>query len=790
MRGVVAAALNSAFPICLAWGEDHVQIYNDAYNGIFGSKHPASFGAPARESWPEIWDFLAPALEQVRAGRQPLWFKGTLLPLARAGAPEECYFDFSYSPVLSKSGDVTAVMSAAVERTAEVVARRRKPVESWNLAWTRQQDMLGTVAAALETRISDNDMDAWYAALHPADPAGALLPAPAWEGRGRQGLCARLAYPQPAPRQLQRIQLPDAGEHAAYAHLLPLEDSHGRALGAITLVPSALVPEASHRAFCDMLMERLHAALRDAEARRSELLLLKKDFKERERLYAFLFENMEDAAFYTATGPGPSDEEVILAANRKAGELTGYRVEELVGMRRESLFFQDDKDLQAAVEARSRSSVFLGELRLRRKDHSALPVEISARLVEIGDGKYRSVCIVRDVSRRRAREKELADRARFDAMVELTGGIAHDFNNFLTVILGSLDLLEDNLPAGSDDRQLVTNAILGAERASALTDQLLTYAKRRTLQTVPLRWKPFLDEIEGLLASTVGETSVLTIDVEPNLPVCELDAAQLTSALLNLAANARDAMPGGGALALRARRMRLDAADAGDDGYELPAGEYVELCVTDTGTGIAADCARRIFEPFFTTKDQDSGSGLGLAMVQGFVRQSGGDIRLATSHTGGARFQLLFPAGSSVAEPVPRTNFAPAGEIVLLVEDNEAVRRQTMWMLRSSGLRVLEANDAGSALHQLRANPRVDVLLANVTLPGETSGVDLAQTACAHWPELAILLTTGGARGALAGRVQSAGFRVLRKPFSARELVQAVLVEARRRRHPARSAGR
>jgi PAS domain S-box-containing protein len=784
VRGIVSAALNSAFPICTAWGDDHLQIYNDAYNAIFGAKHPASFGAPARESWPEIWEFLAPALAQVRDSREPLWFEGTLLPLARAGVPEECYFDFSYSPVLSRAGEVLGVMSAAVDRTQEMVLRRRKPAESWSFPSAVNADLLGVVGAALQERLGDNAMDAWHAALHPADAGGALSGTPAWQLRARPELRGRLHQPPHLPRLVQRLTVEGDGEHASYAHLLPLSDARGHPVGAITLVPSVLVPEHSHREFCTLMFERLHAALREAEARRAELLLLKKDFREREQLYAFLFENMEDAAFYTATGPGTGDEGVLLAANGRTAELTGYSIGELVGMRREALFFPHDAQLRDAVAARSRSRAFLGELQLRRKDGSALPVELSARLVEIGGGNYRSVCIVRDVSWRRAREKALAERARFDAMVELTGGIAHDFNNFLTVILGNLDVLKDGLAADSAEHVLVSNAMLGAERAAALTDQLLSYAKRRTLRTGTIRWQPFLGEIAGLLASTLGETRALKLELAQDLPPCELDAAQLTSTLLNLAANARDAMPTGGTLTIRARHLRLDSPGTGEDGYELPVGDYVELCISDTGTGIPAESLRRIFEPFYSTKDADAGSGLGLAMVQGFVRQSGGDVRVASREGAGAQFQLLFPTGTPADGAVAPSGFTAGDEVVLLVEDNDAVRRQTLAMLRSCGLRTLEARDADSALQQLQSQPQVDVLVANVTLPGLLSGVDLAQAAREQWPHLAVLLTTGGARGALAERVEAAGLPVLRKPFTARDLTQALLFEVRGRTPP------
>jgi PAS domain S-box-containing protein len=778
MRGVVLAALHSGFPILTAWGPDGLQVYNDAYNPILGAKHPASFGAGVSETWPEIMDFLGPALDHVRRTREPLWFKGVLLPLARSAAPEECYFDFSYSAVLSKHGEVLGVMSVAAERTLEAVAARRKPMEAWSFDHAAMQDPVGQVAQALQQKVRDNHMDACKVAVHRCDASG-LLAAPAvWQLGGDGSATAVVQYPSPIPPELVRLPT-SPGQHAPYAHLIPLKDASAQVIGVVTLVPNALVPEANHREFCAAVQERIHVALREAQARRTEFVLLQKDFSERERLYAFLFENMEDAAVYTAIGPG--HEEVVLAANHKACLLSGYSHSELIGMRRQAVFPPDDPDVQAAVHARATSGGFLGELRLRRKDGSTLPVGVSSRIVEIQPGRFRSVSIVRDVSWWRAREKALADRARFEAMVELTGGIAHDFNNFLTAVLCSLDGLDERLPAQGAERSLIANAVLGAQGAASLASQLLTYAKRTSLDVAPLAWQPFLDEVEGLLACTVGDAVSVRIDVEPGLPDCMLDAAQLTSALLNLAVNARDAMPAGGTLALRARRCHRDQPHAGPDGHELPAGDYVELAVRDTGTGVPADILSRIFEPFFTTKGIDAGTGLGLAMVQGFVRQSGGDVRVVSSTALGTEFQILFPVGSPDAERADWSPRTPGGEIVLVVEGNDSVRHRAIAMLRGSGLLTLEAFDAQSALDQLRTNARVDALLADVALPAPVPGVELARMARERFPHLAVVLTSSAMPAALRDEAAAAGIGLLRKPFSARELVHTLLAEVDRR---------
>ncbi|RUP85665.1 response regulator, partial [Corynebacterium propinquum] len=340
-------------------------------------------------------------------------------------------------------------------------------------------------------------------------------------------------------------------------------------------------------------------------------------------------------------------------------------------------------------------------------------------------------------------------------MVQLTGGIAHDFNNFLTVIMGSLDALQDALPPGSGEHQLAGSALLGAERAASLTNQLLAYAKRQTLQTRPLQLAAFLQEIRGLLASTLGETSRLTLDAAPELPACELDPAQLTSALLNLVANARDAMPAGGEVVVSARHVSVVADERAPDGHLLPAGAYLVLAVQDSGSGVAAEHQARIFEPFFSTKGTEGGSGLGLPMVQGFARQSGGEVRLASAAGQGSRFELFFPASQQRARSAPAAlSVSGRGEIVLVVEDNEAVRRQTLDMLRGAGFRVLEAVDGASAMGQLDRSPQVDLLLANLHLPNGMSGLDLAQHVRTLRPQLPVVLTTGGAAGPVAQRLR------------------------------------
>lgn len=781
MRAVVEAVLCSGFPICTVWGDEQIQIYNDGYNEIFGDKHPRSFGAPVRDSWPEIWDFLAPALDQVRRTREPIAFEGMLLPLSRHGAPEECYFDFSYSPLID-GGRVVGVMSVAAQRTEEVVERRRRAVDTVGVR-LEGRSVLAALAEALDPLLRDNLQDAASVVLFAAPDAGGAAVA-TWRLRCEEGVDGWLG-PQvgAAGSELVRPVEPAEGAAAdrqARGHLVPIHAT-GRRIATIALLADPLVSMAGHREFALRLRARLQDALHQAQLAAAERERLRDGFEERDALYRFLFDHMDDAAFYTATGAGPQADEMVLAANSKACDLVGYGADELIGMKREQLFFPDDPSLRRAVATRSLTSSFLGDLVMRRKDGTPLPVEISSRLVSLRGGQRRSVSIVRDISRRLALEKERADRARFDAMVELTGGIAHDFNNFLTVILGSLDALQEMLPAHSPERAMATNALLGAERAAGLTDQLLTYAKRQNLQLARIALPDFVREVSGLLASTLGETNTLRLELPQELPPCEVDAAQLTSALLNLAANARDAMREGGILTIGASVVSLDVPERGRDGYELPAGTYVALRAADTGPGIPEAHMTRIFEPFFTSKSEEAGTGLGLPMVQGFVRQSGGDVRVYNQPRGGCCFELLFPiaqgaddAGGAAAARVA------ANEIVLVVEDNAAVRKQMLESLRRLGFRLLEAGDVKSALAHMRHAPHVDAVVANLALPGGVSGLVLAEEIRARWPSTAIVLTTGGVRGALAAELEASGLSVVRKPFQGRALAQAILAELRR----------
>jgi CheY-like chemotaxis protein len=360
----------------------------------------------------------------------------------------------------------------------------------------------------------------------------------------------------------------------------------------------------------------------------------------------------------------------------------------------------------------------------------------------------------------------------------LTGGIAHDFNNILHVILGNLEALQRLAAAGSDrpgtaefDR-FVANAVRGAERAATLTQRLLAFGRRQPLSPTALDVNRLVAGMSDLLRRTLGETIGVETVLGGGLWRTIADANQLESALLNLAVNARDAMPTGGKMTIETANTYLDEAYAAAH-QEVQAGQYVMVAVSDTGTGMTREVMEKAFEPFFTTKAVGHGTGLGLSQVYGFVKQSGGHLKLYSEPGEGTTVKLYLPrltSGISPHEESSIESHLPAGtgnQSILLVEDDPDVRASTVSMLRELGYGVAAAADGPSALRLLDDSPDVALLLTDVGLPGGLNGRQLAQEATRRRPALRVLFTTGYARNAIVhhGRLDP-DVELIAKPFS------------------------
>jgi len=387
--------------------------------------------------------------------------------------------------------------------------------------------------------------------------------------------------------------------------------------------------------------------------------------------------------------------------------------------------------------------------------------------------------VAEEVAQRAQAEEALRQAQKMEAVGQLTGGVAHDFNNLLTVIIGGLDTIRRARPEDEARiRRAVDMALQGAQRAANLTTRLLAFSRRQPLQPKPLDLNHLVRDMTDLLHRSLGEQVELEGVLAPRLWTIEVDQNQLEAAILNLAVNARDAMPDGGKLTIETANTALDETYAALDAEVVP-GQYVMVSVSDTGAGMSKDTLGRAFEPFFTTKEVGRGTGLGLSMVYGFVKQSGGHVTIYSEVGHGTAVKLYFPRylGGTPREERFADLSAPRGskdEIVLLVEDNDDVRAYSAAILSELGYGVLQAAHAESALAILRSNQRIDLLFTDVVLPGP-SGRVLADTAKTIRPDLKVLFTTGYSRNAIVhhGRLD-AGVQLITKPFTYEQLATRV----------------
>jgi PAS domain S-box-containing protein len=368
-------------------------------------------------------------------------------------------------------------------------------------------------------------------------------------------------------------------------------------------------------------------------------------------------------------------------------------------------------------------------------------------------------------------EEQLSHAQRLDAIGQLTGGIAHDFNNMLTVISGNLQLLGMSLPQNSPQGEIVESATRAADRCATLTGKLLSFASRRPLTPRDVRPAQALDDLREMLARTLGERICVTTECPRNVPLIHVDPAEFDTALVNLAVNARDAMPRGGQLTLAVSVEHLDGTHASLD---AAVGTYVVFRVADTGMGMAPQVQARALEPFFTTKETGKGNGLGLSMVYGFVKQSGGYMRIDSLLGYGTRICLYFPALENAAPYEPASVEAPVRrgrETILVVEDEPEVRAIALAFLRSLGYVTRAADSAAAALAQLENHPDIDLLFSDVVLGNGLTGAELAKAARDLRPGLPVLLTSGYERGSLdADDLAAQGVELLRKPYRIEQL--------------------
>ena len=476
---------------------------------------------------------------------------------------------------------------------------------------------------------------------------------------------------------------------------------------------------------------------------------------------------------------------ILRAVNPAWTSILGYTPEEVIGHSYADFVVPEHADmtrraLTAAIEQQDLTDF---EIRIRHKDGTERWVSWhTSREGDLAYGYGRDVTLAKEQAAALAKAEEaLRQSQKMEAVGQLTGGIAHDFNNLLTGITGSLQMMQVRLAQGKNGEleRYIASAQGSAKRAAALTHRLLAFSRRQTLEPRPTDVNRLIAGMEDLIRRSVGPGVHMEVVGAGGAWLTLVDPNQLENALLNLCINARDAMPEGGRLTIETANKWLDDRAARE--RDLPPGQYLALCVTDTGTGMTAEVLERAFDPFFTTKPFGEGTGLGLSMIYGFARQSGGQIRIYTELGSGTTMCLYLPRydGDSEAETPSDTTMAAErhgeGETILVVDDEAIIRLLIREMLEDTGYTVLEAPEGDKALKLLQGTGKIDLLITDVGLPGGMNGRQVADAARALRPGLKVLFITGYAENAALGNgLLEKGMRVVTKPFDMEDLARKV----------------
>ncbi|WP_223592275.1 PAS domain-containing sensor histidine kinase [Pseudomonas sp. A-R-19] len=796
LRTAVDIVIHSPMPMLLLWGPQLTQIYNDGFALLAGSKHPHAFGQPTHLIWPELKDFTDPIYSAVLQG-QVRTYSEQRFTLQREGRDSDFWLDLTYSPIRDESAEVAGILVTAIEtnerrrialeleqRSAASLKAQRETEERLQLALAAT-DAVGT----WDWDISEDRFiaDAHFAQLHGIDPAMASqLPISEYlhgvhpEDRA---LIARsikhcITHGSEYAEEYRLLQT-DGQMRWVFARGRCYKDHHGRPM---RFLGAALD-----------LTERKHTeqALRQSQTELQlvinamPILISYVDREERFRL--------NNAAYLDWYGLTPQElygRTILEVLGEEAYALRApYITEALSG--RPCCFsistpHRDGSIRQALMNYLPRHGpdgavngfyIFVIDETERKKTEEALrnlnetlEERVAARTRQLAEANER---LQNEMFERERAEDALRHAQKMEAVGQLTGGIAHDFNNMLTGIIGSLDLMQRYIADGraNEISRFTEAAVSSANRAAALTHRLLAFSRRQSLNRKPLNPNDLIHSLEDLFSRTKGDHIALKLQLAENIWRVSTDLSQLENALLNLVINARDAMPDGGELQIETANVYLDGNDI-TTLEPVKAGDYVMISVSDNGTGMTPSVLAKAFDPFFTTKPIGQGTGLGLSMIYGFAQQSGGHVSLFSLPGRGTSVRLYLPRLHST-EPdnvlSPIVGEAPAaiaGETVMLVEDDAAVRMLVMDLLKELGYRAHEAEDAKGALPVLESDLRVDLLVTDVGLPG-MNGRQLAEIARQHRPELKVLFMTGYAQ--IAAERQGfleEGMDMVAKPFS------------------------
>jgi len=474
----------------------------------------------------------------------------------------------------------------------------------------------------------------------------------------------------------------------------------------------------------------------------------------------------------------------IVLLNARAEKQFGYRRDELLGQKVKSIIPEGFAErliadsLRTSAEALAQQIGMGIELHGRRKDGTVFPIEIMLSPLESAEGILVTAAI-RDISERKQLARQLHQSQKMEAVGQLTGGIAHDFNNFLGVITGNLDLLE-RLVAGNEAAvKRIQTAQKAAARGADITRRLLMFSSTEELKPSVVILGESIENMIELAGHALGADIKITTHVDAFVPPLFVDPAGLESALLNLVVNARDAMPKGGSIIISSLVQNVDDSHPAVQAGDLKAGRYVCVAVTDTGQGMSKETLERAFEPFFTTKPRNKGTGLGLAMVYGFVKQSGGTVRVYSELGQGTTVSLYLPLPAALQNPVsaetPKAFTARAGSTALVVDDEGDLVEVAMAYLTEMGFTALQAKDGASALEIIAQHREIDLMVTDIVMPGGMNGAELVQWARALRPDLRFVYSSGFPAEALAERSMTlVDGPLLHKPYQRAEFVAVI----------------
>ncbi|CAH0224943.1 PAS domain-containing protein [Pseudomonas mediterranea] len=796
LRTAVDIVLNSPMPMALLWGPQLIHFYNDAFSRLAGDKHPQAFGQPTHTAWPELKSVSAPIYNDVLQGRTHT-SRDQQWRLPFAGRLCDLWLDLTYSPVRDEGAAVAGILITAIE-TSE---RRRLALEFERRseaslkAQQESEERLQLALAAADTLgtwdwdISEDRFiaDAHFALLHGVDPSlSRQLPISAYlEGVHPEdrAMVARsikhcITHGTEYAEEYRLLQ-PDGELRWVFVRGRCYKDRHGR-------------PKRFLGAALDLTeRKRTEQALRQSQTELQliinamPILISYVDREERFRLNnsAYLdWFGLTPQELYGKTIREVIGEEGYAArAEQIAAALAGKPCSFAV-----QSDHRDGRPRHALTNYLPRHGadgtvngfyIFVIDETERKKTEEALrnlnetlEERVIARTQQLAEANHR---LQNEMFERERAEEALRHAQKMEAVGQLTGGIAHDFNNMLTGILGSLDLMQRYIASGRIDEigRFTEAAVSSANRAAALTHRLLAFSRRQSLDRKPLDANSLVLSLEDLLSRTTGDHIALRLQLTDELWPVSTDASQLENALLNLVINARDAMPDGGELTIETANVYLDGSDISTL-EPIKPGDYVMIAVSDNGSGMTPSVLAKAFDPFFTTKPIGQGTGLGLSMIYGFAQQSGGLLNLDSVPGQGTRVQLYLPRlrVAPVEQPTqPTTVEAPAaiaGETVLLVEDEPAVRMLVLDLLQALGYTALEAEDAKTALPLLESDRRIDLLVTDVGLPG-MNGRQLAEIARQHRPDLKVLFMTGYAQKAAERQgFLEQGMDMVAKPFT------------------------